>query len=242
MKTLLKIAMLILLPAALVSAQEDTTPTFSHARFVDGDRSIGNLVDFPRIDGDAEVAVICNGIATAKGRLDDAICSAPDDIDQKFTMAVSRRFRSTRLVPATIDGRAEEVKFQFTVVFKKQADTETVDVYLNNGKNVDRLGLDYVGAQLYSTHIWPTRCSGWTRDDLIIEAAVVQADGLPREVNVMSASVGLPPACSAGLTSQLEAARWIPASLEGRYVEAVWINPIVLSSVGFRREQQRKKQ
>ena len=135
-------------------AQDDTYPSarFIPANFVDGKRSMKNLIEFPDIDFDVEVTVTCSGHATAKGRLRDTRCSSPGDPDLKFTMAVSRRFNSSRLTPARVDGKAEEVDFQFTVIFRKEGELESLQVYPHNMKNVDRLGLDYIGAQRYSVH------------------------------------------------------------------------------------------
>jgi hypothetical protein len=238
MKPLLVTVALLAVPGVALPAENDeTTPSYTAAMFVDGEQSMKNLVEFPDIDFDADLNVMCDGRASAKGRLQNAKCSSPQDPDLLFTLAVSQVFNSVRLVPATVNGRSEEVDFQFTVVFKKDGETESIDVFPNNQKNLDRLGLDYVSAQRYSPHPFPNRCSGWHRDDLIIEAAIVDATGKARDVNVMSSTVGIPASCKAGLISQLEDARWIPASYQGQFVESVWVSPIVLNTVSFKREQ-----
>ncbi len=223
--------------ALFCSFQSLADDEFTHAVFVEGEESMKSLVEFPDIDFDVEVNVTCGGRATAKGRLKEARCSSSNDPDLKFTMAVSRRFNSTRMIPATVNGNEEEVDFQFMVAFKKQGETETVDVYLNNQKNVDRLGMDYISAQRYSPSVWPTRCGRWRQDDLIIEAAIVDTSGRPKDVNVMSSTAGVPHSCREGLINQLENGRWIPARYQGQLVEAVWVNPIILNSVAFKREQ-----
>jgi hypothetical protein len=222
---------------ASIADEAESMPRFTHARFVDGDHSMKSLVEFPDIGFDVDVTVTCSGKATAKGRLRHAKCSSPNDPDLEFTMAVSRRFNSVRLVPATIDGRVEEVDFQFVVAFSKTGDTESIDLFLNNRKNVDRLGLDYISAQRYSPAVWPTRCAGWRLDDLIVEVAIVDATGHSRDVNVMSSTAGIPTSCRTGLINQLENGRWIPASYQGQYVDSVWVSPIILNRVGYKREQ-----
>ena len=223
---------------AVFAADDDGgIPTFTHAKFVEGDRSLMNLIEFPDIDFDVEITLMCNGHASAKGRLKLGKCSSPGDPDLLFTMSVSRVFNSLRMVPATVNGRAEEVDFQFVVIFEKAGEAESIDIYPNNQKNVDRLGLDYISAQRYSPHDLPGRCAGWRQDDLLIEAAIVEENGRPRDVNVMSASVGIPNSCRKGIISQLEDARWIPAMYQGQYVESVWINPIVLKVQDYKRQQ-----
>lgn len=215
----------------------DEAPQFTHARFVEGDRSMQHLIKFPDIDFDAEVTVTCAGHATAKGRLKYARCSSPNDPDLKFTMAVSRRFNASRLTPAMVNGKVEEVDFQFSVVFRKDGESETLDVYPHNMKNVDRLGLDYVGAQRYSVHPWPTRCAGSTRDDLIMEVAIINELGVPRDFDILSASFGISAACREGFTTHLKNGRWIPALYNGEFVESVWANPRIKANVPYKRQQ-----
>jgi len=221
-----------------VLAQDSAMPAFTHAAFVDGDRSMLNLVEFPDIDFDVEIEVTCSGRATAKGRLRGAKCSSPEDPNLKFTMAVSRRFNASRMIPATVNGQSEEVDFQFVVSFRKAGETETIEIHPNNRKNTDRLGNDYVSAQRYSPYTWPTRCKRMREDDLIVEVAIIDSSGLPREVNVMASMAEIPATCKTGLINQLKDGRWIPASYNGQYVESVWVNAIVLNSVTFRRQQQ----
>ncbi len=215
----------------------DDTPQFTHAEFVAGNRSMQNLIKFPKVDLDMEVTVTCAGHATAKGRLRAARCSSPEDPDLKFTMAVSRRFNSTRLTPATVNGKTEEIDFQFTVIFKKTGESESINVYLHNMKNVDRLGLDYVGAQRYSVHPWPARCADFTRDDLIMEVAIVNELGVPRDFDVLSASFSMSSACRSGFATHLQNGRWIPALHNGEFVEAVWANPRISANVPYKRQQ-----
>ena len=78
-------------------------------------------------------------------------------------------------------------------------------------------------------------------DDVIFEIAVVNTSGHAKEVNVLSATGELPSPCQAALTSQLENGRWIPAKHNGGLVESVWVNPIVLSSVEFKRQWKESK-
>ena len=219
-------------------AQDSAIPAFTHATFVDGNRSMLNLIEFPDIDFDVEIEITCSGRATAKGRLRGAKCSSPEDPDLDFTMAVSRRFNASRITPGTVNGRAEEVDFQFVVSFKKAGETETIEIHPNNRKNVDRLGNDYFSAQRYSPYTWPTRCNRARLDDLLVEVAIVDSTGRAKEVNVMASMAEIPATCKTGLINQLKDGRWIPASYNGQYVDSIWVNPIVLNSVNFKRQQQ----
>lgn len=225
----------VLTAGVLATAQEH--PRFTHANFVEGERSMANLVEFPDVDGDIEVIVTCTGIASAKGRLQEAKCSAPNDPDLDFTMAVSRRFNAARLIPATVDGNSEEVDFQFAVHFRQENDRQTVNVYPNNSKNVDRLGLDYLSAQRFSPYVWPNRCGSWRREELILEVAIIDATGKPRNIDLVTAGSSLRPNCKAALESQLKDGRWIPASYKGQFVDSIWVNPIILNRMAYKRQQ-----
>jgi len=230
--------MLALAGGAEIAAEAtDTSSSFVPANFVEGARSIENLVEFPDIDGDIEVTVTCAGHATRKGRLKEARCSSPNDPDYKFTLAVSRRFNTARLTPARVNSSPEDVDFQFSVIFSKSGEKREVVVYANNQKNVHRLGLDYISAQRYSPHPFPNRCEGWRRDDLILEVAIVEISGRPRDVDTMSSTAGMPSRCREELLARLKDARWIPALHNGVFVESIWVNPIVLTNISYRREQ-----
>ena len=215
-------------------AQDEPTPAHTHAVFVEGDKSIENLVQFPKHNGDIEITVSCLGHATAKGRLRDARCSAADDPDLNFSDAVNRRTRSARLVPATVNGRPEEVDIQFSVVFSKRADVELITLRMNNGNNADRLGDDYIAAQRYSPHAFPSACNerafadqGLTK--IIVEAAIIDVQGRSRDAQIFSPNWSVPGPCKSALTGQIDAGAWIPASLDGEFVESAWLSPIVVA-------------
>jgi hypothetical protein len=217
-----------------VMAQDETPAAFTHAVFVEGNKSIENLVRFPKHDGDIEITVSCLAHATAKGRLQDARCSAAEDPDRKFSTAVDRRTRSARLVPATVNGKSEEVDIQFSIAFSKKDDVELITLRMNNGNNADRLGTDYVAAQRYSPHAFPSVCKerafadqGLTK--IIVEAAIIDVQGRSRDAQIFSPNWSVPGPCESALKGQIEAGAWIPASLNGEYVESAWLSPIVVA-------------
>jgi hypothetical protein len=222
------ISIVTMLP--MVCGAQDADPVdFRHAKFVDGDRSLGNRVRFPATAGDVDINVVCRGHSTAKGRLRNTICSAADDPNRDFVNAVSKRINSARLLPAMVDGEPQEVDFQFTVNFRRTGEEETISVYYNNGHNAERLGLDYFGAQRYSPHVWPAQCRQWPEAEVFIEAATIDASGSPRKVNAMGTRTRILESCRGALMRQLEAGRWIPAMKDGQFVGAVWMSPIVLN-------------
>lgn len=223
------LAVVIALTGANISAAQDGEPAFTPARFVEGDRSLVNRIKFPKSDGDITVDVVCRGHATSSGRIRDVRCSSNENQDRDFAGAVRRRLNSSRVVPATVDGEPQDVDFQFTIVFERVGQEESISAYLNNGHNVDRLGRDYIGPQRYSPHVWPGACLSWRDNEVIIEIATIETDGRPREVDAVTTRSRMVETCGAALIRQLEDGRWIPAMKDGEFVDAIWMSPIVLN-------------
>jgi hypothetical protein len=207
---------------------------YTPATFVEGKHSLNTLLDFPKVDGDVSVAVICTSIGTANGRIREAKCSAANDPSQKFAIAVNRRVKSARINPATVDGREEKVDFQFTVIFSRTGDAESIDVYINNQKNLDRFGPDYISAQRYSPYELPDVCKERRISFLILEVAVVTKEGAVTESDLHVDSAGIPKTCEVRLREITKSSRFIPAFYEGSPVESVWVNPWIATAIDFR--------
>jgi len=215
-------------------ADDATAPAFTPADFVEGERSLKNLIRFPKVEGDLSIVVNCTSIGTSKGRIQDAKCSAPDDPNQKFAIAVSRRTKSARITPATVAGIAEEVDFQFNVVFTRAGETETIDVYTNNRKNLDRFGPDYISAQRYSPYELPDVCKERRISYLILEIAVVTKEGLVNESDLHVDTIGIAKACETSLREITRNSRFVPAFHDGLAVESVWVNPWIATPIKYR--------
>jgi hypothetical protein len=186
------------------------------------------------VEGDLSVVVTCTSTGSAKGRIREAKCSATNDPSQKFALAVSRKTKSSRITPATVDGKDEEVDFQFSVVFTRVGETETIDVYTNNRKNLDRFGPDYVSAQRYSPYELPDDCKLRRLSFLILEVAVVTVEGTVRESDLHVDEVGIAKTCDVALRAITKNSRFVPAFHEGLPVESVWVNPWILTTIDYR--------
>ena len=220
--------------ALITVADDDAVPSFAPANFVEGERSLKNLIRFPKVQGDLSVVVNCTSIGSAKGRIREAKCSATGDPSQKFAIAVSRRTRSARITPAIVDGKNEQVDFQFSVVFKRTGETETIDVYTNNRKNLDRFGPDYVSAQRYSPYELPDVCKARRASFLILEIAVVTKEGRVKESDLHVDSIGIAKICETSLREITRNSRFVPAFHDGLPVESVWVNPWIATPIRYR--------
>ncbi len=224
----------LLAMAPLADADDEAVESFKSANFVEGKRSLKNLIKFPKVKGDLSIVVTCTSIGTAKGRIQEAKCSAADDPSQKFAIAVSRRTKSARITPAVVDGKDEQVDFQFNVVFTRAGETETIDVYTNNHKNLDRFGPDYISAQRYSPYELPDVCKDRRLSFLILEIAVVTKEGRVKESDLHVDSIGIAKVCETSLREITRSSRFVPAFHDGVAVESIWVNPWIATTIDYR--------
>lgn len=232
----LKILTLLTLVGLGASAVGDdaAVESFTSANFVEGERSLKNLIRFPKVKGDLSIVVTCTSIGTAKGRIQEAKCSAADDPKQKFAIAVSRRTKSARITPATVAGKNEQVDFQFSVIFTRTGEAETIAVYTNNRKNLDRFGPDYVSAQRYSPYELPDVCKERRASYLILEIAVVTKEGTVKESDLHVDSIGIVKVCETSLREITKSSRFVPAFHDGSPVESIWVNPWIATAIEYR--------
>lgn len=227
-------AAISLVMVALHAPSPAFAASFTPAKFVEGKRSLRTLLKFPRVGGDVSVTVLCTSIGATSGRVREAKCSAVNDPSQKFAIAVNRRAKSARINPATVNGRDEKVDFQFAVVFTRTGDAESIDVYENNRKNLERFGPDYISAQRYSPYELPDQCKERRLAFLILEIAVVTTEGTVKESDLHVDSAGIPNTCEVALREITKSSRFIPAHNAGSPVESVWVNPWIATTTEYR--------
>ena len=233
---------IVTLVTALVASQEFATPTitddqatapssFTPANFVEGKKSLKNRVNFPRVKDDVHVVVTCDSHATARERIDDARCSSPHDPELKYTLAVRRAARSARLTPAIVNGKKQDVVFQFSVVFSRQGDTETISVYPHSRNNVERYGLNYIGAQAHKLSVFPKSCivNNISAAYIVMAVVHVASDGTPKQIELVEGQIKPPKACRKSLLQRMRNALWIPAFHQGSPVESISVIPYWIS-------------
>lgn len=220
-----------LLGLTICGEAADESDTFTPVRFLAGDESFAEMIQFPARSGDVNVTVICTSHGTRGGQVTAARCSSPDDPDGVFSLAAVDAAGDAEIESALVDGRKQDVDFQFSVVFSRTRDAERITVLTNNQRNTERLGLDYVSAQRYSRHLKPKMCHG--RGDApefaILEMAVVGTDGNAKQSRVYAGDVDLGDSCIAALQRQLADSRWIPAIDDGVAVESTWVNSWIMT-------------
>ncbi len=205
-------------------AQVTSTP----ARFGDGEKSVGRLIEFPELRGDTTVTISCLGIVTSRGKLDKESCYLRSPGDEPFIAAFMKASRKARLVPATFDGRPVSVVFQFRVQFKKEGEEQTILFAENPGyeENVNAYGAGHIGAQrVMRKETWQKSCPKQAKF-VVLARGNVDYDGTPGAVSIEHGT-GIPitDTCRAALEENLLNSRFIPAFADGESVPSTFVEP-----------------
>lgn len=207
-----------------VSAETAFTP----GRFGDGEKSLGKLIRFPELRGDTTVAISCIGILTGRGKLDKHSCYRRNPGDETFITEILRGSRKARLVPATYDGRAVDVVFQYRVQFKKEGEELTLQFVANPGyeENVEAYGTGHIAAQrVMAKENWQKSCPRQAKF-LVLARANVDYDGTPGAVTIQPGT-GIPitETCRSALEQTMLNSRFIPAFADGESVPSTYLEP-----------------
>lgn len=201
---------------------QDTTNIDSDlARFVEGDQSLQELIEFPDVEDDVFADVYCRASILADGRVSSNNCFPSDNVDQSYRIAVERALTSARLTPAIINGEPHPVSLRYRVVFFRKGGAAEVGVYSNWGRDVDRFGLDYEAPQRYTHFYLPRACRPNYRTMAIVLTMTIGTAGeLASKIVDESSGVILRRHCVGMIKDILEKAKYIPARHDGRKVEA----------------------
>lgn len=213
---------------ALVTAAAGADQRSHPGNFVDGEKSLHELIEFPELRGDTSVDIGCIAVLTTRGRLDKHGCYQRDPGDQTFIALINRAARKARLEPAAIDGSPVPVVFQYRVEFEKKGETETVELFANPGytENVEAYGKGHIAAQrVWGRESWQKDCPQHNRF-LVLVRANVDWEGRPSAVSIEHAD-GLPiiGKCEEALTQNLLDSRFVPAFADGEPVPSTYVEP-----------------
>ena len=216
------------LAAALLSLSANAQTSFSPARFGDGEKSLGELIEFPELRGDTTVTISCLGILSARGKLDKHSCYRRNPGDEPFIAAFLKASRKARLVPATYDGRAVPVIFQFLIQFKQEGEEQKLLFAAHPGyeENVLAYGGNHIGAQrVMGKETWQKACPKQAKF-VVLARANVDYDGTPGAVTIEHGT-GIPitDACREALEANMLNSRFIPAFADGESVPSTFVEP-----------------
>ena len=141
------LAFAFVLTSNLALAQDGLRPaTFEHE---EAERRIEELIEFPDIQGDLSVMLLCFSRVQPNGKMEDTGCYVTKNYDEPFAMAVNKAAKKARMTPALIDGKAREIYLQFRVEFSAEKDVRNIYFLLNPGyaENVSAYGYDHIAGQ-----------------------------------------------------------------------------------------------
>lgn len=232
---------LIVLIVTMKIALATTVTSYSTpARFVDGDRSLRNMISFPDVPGDVLVIVYCVATIDRTGFMRDNTCFESENVDDVFREAITKVARSSEVTPALISDEPLRTDLWYRVAFVQRGGQNAIGVFPNWGHNTAEYGNDYEGPQRATRSRYPSACR--TPDDkgdtyqtnalakresysfTALSSVTIGIDGKARsDVEVDATDFRGLKRCVDRITDILEGADYIPARHDGEPVEATYM-------------------
>ena len=201
---------------------------FTPATFSTGERSLETLIEFPELRGDVSVTISCIGLLARNGKLDEHGCYQQNPGDEAFIATIYKAAKKARLVPATIDGKAVTVVFQYRAHFTKKGEDEAVQFVANPGyqENVEAYGAEHVAAQrVYAKEGWEKSCPKQARFIVMVRANV-DYDGTPSAASVTHLNgINVTEKCEQAIINSVLESRFVPAHAGDETVPSTFVEP-----------------
>lgn len=225
-KTITSVLLILLAATWASDARTEEKASRSLARFVEGERSLQNLIEFPEADGDVMVNLRCLAVIDVTGKIPFNHCYTAENEYRPYERAVTNAARSARAVPASAEGRKWEVELYYQVLFVKQGERKGVFVLPNWGFESEDYGLAYSGPQRYKDPLAGlTGCERSGQAFPFMATIKVGGDGTTQgKVSIDEAgSVSPRRDCVDGIQAYHDASGYIPGEFEGQPIEATHI-------------------
>ena len=200
---------------------ESTGTKYSLASFVDGDKSLQSLIEFPSTEGDVLEVVDCRAWIGRSGYIRKNWCFPSTNKRTSYRRAVEKATRLAEVEAAVVDGETHDTAIAYRVIFLRQEGVAQIAVYENWGSDSANLGADYQAPQRYSKLLPPEVCDPRTAGVGYIVSMVIDAQGnLASDVDVSPIGQRSKRSCVSKIKSVYEEARFIPGTQNGRPVQA----------------------
>jgi len=194
---------------------------FIPANFRTGSHSLESNIRFPKNTPDGILVIKCAGYVLANGRLSLKVFYESPNKHRKsvrrFQRAIAVASRWIKLTPASVNGERKEVWFNFSVVFRKFGDKQTIEVYPSHLYDIDKYEKTYTDPQRYGFNNWPRGCGQFT----FFVSADVDSTGKASDAKVIVGSA--PSRCERKIVDFIENNSYIPATHNGEYVTAKYV-------------------
>ena len=233
-------SLIVLVVTMKIALATTATSSSTPARFVDGDRSLRNMISFPDIPGDVMVIVYCVATIDRTGFMRENTCFESANVDEVFRDAITKVARSSEVTPAVVSGEPLRTYLWYRVAFVQRDGQNAIGVFPNWGHNAAEYGNDYEGPQRVTRNRYPSACR--TPDDVgdtyqtnvlakrdaysftALSSVTIGTDGKARsDVEVDATDFRGLKRCVDRITDILQHADYIPARHDGKEVEATYM-------------------
>lgn len=199
------------------------------ARAGSGEDSLGQRIEFPELKGDASAVVRCAAQVEDGGDMEKNGCYNEGPSDQLFIPAINEAARKARMIPATVDGRAVEVYFQYRVKFEKKGDETSVTILENPGviENVEAYGEGHVAAQrAIGEERWQEVCPSRAQYLVWLRAHVAPDGSVSNPSLTHGAGIVPTPRCQGAILETVKESVFFPAlDGDGQAVPSTYVEP-----------------
>ena len=197
------------------------------AKFYEDGKDFLSKIDFP--EKSFEGTVVVRGAADiSKGGLSTALVFYTDtknrDIFKPYEDAIRKAFGPRiKVLPATVNGKRKRVWINFSVVFEKNQEQNSINIYQNLLYNTNSYGNNYIDPQRFVLGRFPDACrkNRYGEGSMVWLAANIDENGIPSNSRIVTgeASGG----CKRKLIELLSKSSFIPAQYEGKFVSATYV-------------------
>ena len=197
------------------------------ASFEGGVSDFVSRIEFPEVDGDIELELLCEAGISRRGRFDWNNCF-PDayELEEEFIDSVHSASRRGRINPAQMDGRERHAFVSYRVYFKKAGQEMNVTVFPNDGMDSKALGNNYFSPQWLPRVLkasW-SRCLNPKNDELPTFNIKIQKDGeISNEIDFSShIESDQIEKCGRAVERMMQDQKFIPSFSGERFIESLW--------------------
>lgn len=198
------------------------------ATFGSGEKSLPALIEFPELKGDTSVTLRCAALVEPKGNMEMNGCYAENPADQLFIRNIVEAAKDARVVPATVDGKAQTVYLQYRVRFVKKGSEQTIDVFPNPGvqENIDAYGEAHVAAQrVVGEEKWQDECPKNAAYLVWLKAHVAHDGTMSNPSLTHGGGLNPTPRCQQAILDTANSSLFFPALADGEPVPSTYVEP-----------------
>ncbi len=200
-----------------------TTP----ARLIEGAGSIESLLRLPEGLQPGRYVVQCEAWIRRRGRVRSFLCYATKEAHRPVVKAVSYAGRKARFVPATRDGKKEEVYMLVMVRIDITEQGPLILVVPNDGVEAGRYGLFYTAPQRFNEFVWCAPGRPIRTSDILMWQQM-QIDEHGKVVEYKLENVAKVPEWFVGrIEAQVQRMDFMPGYFNGKPVPMHYVEPVL---------------